>query len=320
MGINRSILNFLATAREQGVSFTETVTVGRQDLGLGPREVTRCLAAHGLLNDASARRDLLEQLAQNEWRAEPLFHRLGAAAVDSIDVSDYEGADILWDLNHPIPPELEARFTVLFDGGSLEHIFNAPVALMSYMRMVRPGGHLLLALPANNNCGHGMYQFSPELFFTALSRQNGFAVERMIMVEADTEAPTRIFGKRIAVEGKARRYDVADPGKVGERVTLMNRLPVSLMVQAKRVSDEPITTWASVQQSDYVLEWASAGNTAVSRTSLLSQIVSPTTRSILRRRIAYDVIPRLSPLIDPMRRSRETRGRSFANRRYYRPV
>ena len=313
MGIDKSTLSFLAAAQERGVSFAETVMVGRQALSVGPRDLARVLAAHGLLNDASARRDFIERLGQREWHAEPLFHQLGATEVHSMDVSDYEGADILWDLNQPIPPELEAKFTVLFDGGSLEHIFNAPVALTSYMRMVRPGGHLLLALPANNYCGHGMYQFSPEFFFSALSEQNGFTVERMIMWEQDV-TPTRVFGREFVFVGKAHQYDVADPRKVGERVSLLNRLPACLWVQAKRVSDQPITR---VQQSDYVTAWAAAGATAVSRKGHLTRILSPTARCILYQRLAWDVIPRLSPLIDPARRWRETRRTSFANRRHY---
>jgi hypothetical protein len=313
MGIDKSTLSFLAAARERGVSFAETVMVGRQALSFGPRDLARVLAAHGLLNEASARRDLLERLGRSEWHAEPVFHQLGATEVHSMDVSDYEGADILWDLNQPVPRELEAKFTVLFDGGSLEHIFNAPVALTSYMRMVRPGGHLLLALPANNYCGHGMYQFSPEFFFSALSEQNGFTVERMIMWEQDV-TPTRIFGKEFVFVGKARQYDVADPRQVGERVSLLNRLPACLWVQAKRVSDQPITR---VQQSDYVTTWAAAGDTAASRKGHLTRILPPATRCILYQRLAWDVIPRLSPLIDPARRWRETRRSSFANRRHY---
>jgi hypothetical protein len=319
MGIDRSTLSFLAAARERGVSFTETVTIGRQGVALGPRDLARVLAGHGLLNGASGRRDLLERLAQSDWYAEPLLHRLGATEVHSIDFSDWEGADIVWDLNQPVPPELEARFTVLFDGGSLEHIFNAPVALMSYMRMVRPGGHLLLFLPANNYCGHGMYQFSPEFFFSALSEQNGFTVERMIMQEKD-DTLTRVFGRQFTVPGKARHYDVANPRMLGERVTLLSRLPVLLMVQARRISDQPITP---VQQSDYMTAWASAGDTAVSRPDSVSRVASRlvasrTSRMILYQRIAWDVIPRLAPLIDPTRRWRDTRRRSFANRRHYR--
>lgn len=313
MGIDKSTLSFLVAARERGVSFTETVTIGRQALSFGPHDVTQVLGAHGLLNRGSGRRDFLQRLGQCEWHAEPLFRQLGATEVHSLDVSDWEGADILWDLNQPIPPELEARFTVLFDGGSLEHIFNAPVALTSYMRMVRPGGHLLLALPANNYCGHGMYQFSPEFFFSALSERNGFSVERMIMWEEEI-TPTRVLGKEFVFVGKARHYDVADPRKVGERVSLLNRLPANLWVQAKRISDEPTT---HVQQSDYETAWAAAGDTPAPPTGRLRGLISPAMRCVLYQRLAWDLIPRVSPLLDPARRWRETRRRSFANGRHY---
>jgi hypothetical protein len=158
-----------------------------------------------------------------------------------------------------------------------------------------------------------MYQFSPEFFFSALSEQNGFTVERMIMWEEDV-TPTRIFGREFTFVGKARHYDVADPRKVGERVSLLNRLPACLWVQAKRVSDQPTTR---VQQSDYVTAWAAAADTAVVPTGRLRRLVSPTTRCIWYQRVAWDVIPRLSPLIDPARRWRETRRRSFANGRHY---
>ena len=85
--------------------------------------------------------------------------------------------------------------------------------------------------------------------------------------------PTRIFGKEFVFVGKARHYDVADPRKVGERVSLLNRLPAYLWVQARRVSDQPITR---VQQSDYVTAWAAAGDTAVrGRTGRLTRTHVP---------------------------------------------
>lgn len=56
----------------------------------------------------------------------------------------------------------------MVDGGALEHTFNVPVALTSYMEMVRVGGRLILVSPANDHFGHGFYQFSAELFYSAL--------------------------------------------------------------------------------------------------------------------------------------------------------
>jgi hypothetical protein len=44
------------------------------------------------------------------------------------------------------------------------------------------GGHFVIITPANAHCGHGFYQFSPELFYSALCAENGFWVERLLFV------------------------------------------------------------------------------------------------------------------------------------------
>ena len=61
------------------------------------------------------------------------------------------------------------------------------------MKMVKTGGHLMLFTPANNYFGHGFYQFSPELFYRVLSKENGFEVRRMVVLE-DNIGASSIFG------------------------------------------------------------------------------------------------------------------------------
>jgi 2-polyprenyl-3-methyl-5-hydroxy-6-metoxy-1,4-benzoquinol methylase len=89
-------------------------------------------------------------------------------------------ASIIHDLNKPVPKELEERFDVVLDGG-LEHVFDFPQAIENAMRMTKIGGHLILETPANNLCGNGFYQFSPELFFRVLDSGNGFELERLYL-------------------------------------------------------------------------------------------------------------------------------------------
>ena len=62
-----------------------------------------------------------------------------------------------------MPPALRERFSVVIDGGLLEHVFDFPTAIRNCMRMVRQGGHLILNLPVNNFPGHGFYKFGPGL-------------------------------------------------------------------------------------------------------------------------------------------------------------
>ena len=84
----------------------------------------------------------------------------------------YESAKHLHDMNEGIPGDFKEKYTAVLDAGSLEHIFNFPVAIKNRMDMVNVSGHYLAITPANNFCGHGFYQFSPELYFSVLTREN----------------------------------------------------------------------------------------------------------------------------------------------------
>jgi hypothetical protein len=160
-----------------------------------------------------------------------------------MDVSNFEGATFIHDLNQPIGAELRERFDAVYDGGTLEHVFNFPIALKNCMEMVKVGGSLFTHTVANNWCGHGFYQFSPELFYRAFSKENGYVVERMI---AHVVGP---YG---------RWFDVMDPEQIRSRVALRTCVPVMLLIQARRVALEPVFA-RPPQQSDYTPRWQDSG-------------------------------------------------------------
>lgn len=94
-----------------------------------------------------------------------LFGMLGLDEVVSVDVSDYEGCDLLVDLNRDLPAELEDRFDVVLDCGTLHHVFDPFKVLRNLHRALRPGGRLLLAsLASSNHVDHGFHMFSPTYF------------------------------------------------------------------------------------------------------------------------------------------------------------
>ena len=106
--------------------------------------------------------------------SEPLLEALGAHTIDSIDRFDDDGSSMKHDLNEALPPELGGRYSVVVDGGALEHIFNFPQALRESMRMVAVGGHFLGIIGTDGAGGHGFYQVSPDLIYRAFSKHNGF--------------------------------------------------------------------------------------------------------------------------------------------------
>ncbi len=93
--------------------------------------------------------------------------------------------------------------------------------------------------PANENMGHGFYQFSPELFFRVFNPENGFHLRKIVLYDA--------------WKADAAFYEVKDPALVG-RVEVNSSPSLLLMVLAQRIADVPMLT-VRPQQSDYAAAW-----------------------------------------------------------------
>ncbi len=236
MGIQLKSVELLIHLARSGVPFGRTVTIGRQLL-MVEGDVVRSRVAAGMGDGAAAP---LAELERGDW-ADPLLLALGAASVDALDASDYEGATLLHDLNEPLGDDLRERFDLVIDGGSLEHVFDFPRALRSCLELVRLGGRIVFMSPADNFCGHGFYQFSPELFFSVLRPPNGFELELALLAQ-DPERRTPLF-------------QVVDPARLGRRVNLTSGRPVTQWIVAKRVAAGPVLTHPPAQ-SDYATLWS----------------------------------------------------------------
>lgn len=236
MGLDLNGVMFLLHALEKGADLSRTATIGRQELSVGKEGLRNAFERFGFRVTSSE----LDSLVQRSGPyAERVFRALGCRALDSFDVSDYEDVNKVVDMNEPIPDECKEAYSVVFDGGALEHIFNFPVALKNCMDMAAVGGHFISITPANNMFGHGFYQFSPELFFRSLSLDNGFEMIDLMVYED---------------QPGGRWYSVADPSDVGGRVTLLNRTRVLMLVLAKKARSVDVFS-AAPQQSDYVSRW-----------------------------------------------------------------
>jgi hypothetical protein len=232
MGLDSASAMLLCAAKMVNADFSSVAMIGRQALFPDHRTLRRVFDVLGIDRDA-------RQFLRQHQYSEEFLTLLGANHIDSVDVSPYQGATILHDMNQPIPPELCERFTVVHDGGTIEHVFNIPQALKNCMEMVRVGGHFTQVNITNNYCGHGFWQISPELIFRAFSPKNGYQVEAVLMHEV--------------VRGGAW-YLVSDPDEIRARVQLCNSQPTYILTIAKRIAKAPIFQQPP-QQSDYVRMW-----------------------------------------------------------------
>jgi SAM-dependent methyltransferase len=240
-----TILNglFLLEAKAAGASFDATLTLGRATGFLAPRDARRMAKALAAI-DPSAPKIMVGGIP--EFMDEFLV-ALGAKRLEAIDASDFEGAQIIHDMNEPLPEILHGQYDAVIDGGTLEHVFNVPIAFRNAMDAVKVGGHFFAFLPANNWCGHGFYQYSAEFFYRVFSAENGFKVIRLMV------AP--VFGGGRWLDGPA--FEVADPTMIGDRVHISGRGELSFLLQARKIeSRAAFSRWP--QQSDYSATWTAA--------------------------------------------------------------
>lgn len=301
VGISFHDIRLMWDARQAGAPFDKVLTIGRQSLCLHPEEADLIIGS--LSRSPAAARLARENCAFGAF-AEPFLQAcLGADTVEALDYSDYDGAQQIHDLNEPVPESLAGRFDVVFDGGTLEHIFNFPTAIANLMRMTRIGGRVFMSTPANNFCGHGFYQFSPELMFRVFSRENGFEICTVQLIEARYPSP-ELTRNRAA-------YVVVDPADLRCRVGLVTKSPVLMLVEARKVREVPLFARPPLQ-SDYVSAWSAA------KTAADDAAHADATAYRRWRSRALAMMPR--SLRVGLNGWAQLRQYSFANRRFYRRV
>jgi len=79
------------------------------------------------------------------------FDALGVQEVQAIDISDYEGAEIVLNLNEPLADEYENTAEAIVGGSTLDNVFDPAQYLRNMARMLKPGGRLIEVNHINNH-------------------------------------------------------------------------------------------------------------------------------------------------------------------------
>ncbi len=95
--------------------------------------------------------------------------------LDIVDISQSRGTERILDLNYPAPADLDDRYALVLDGGTVEHVFNAAQAMFNIARWVTVGGYVIQSNPINYP-NHGFYSLSPTFYFD-FYESNGFEMQ-----------------------------------------------------------------------------------------------------------------------------------------------
>jgi len=186
LGIARGTYRLLLKESKRKKFSGSILQLGKQDIFLSSNDIYKYAKKENTHLD-SANISNKKEINDIEF-----FKLLGFDQVHSIDYSDYEKADIIWDMNLPIPKEYHQKYDYIFDGGTSEHIFNFPSVLENICLMLKPGGSVIHLSPSHNHVDHGFYMFSPTVFMD-FYRENDFKVKTPYIFEYSFSNPKKLW-------------------------------------------------------------------------------------------------------------------------------
>jgi len=194
MGLSPIVIRTLAWLHQREAFQGRILTLGKQEVYGSEQDVLRILREEGIATPHKATRQVGHAAEQSF-----LFQHFSQAPVESLDVSDFEGADHICDLNQPLPESLKGRYGMVFDGGTLEHVFDIRQALQNVADLLEVGGRVIHYVPLNGQWNHGFFQFSP-CFFLDYYAANQFESLQTWVVEprreiwyGDMLCPARLY-------------------------------------------------------------------------------------------------------------------------------
>lgn len=251
MGIVRTSARLLLDEARRRPFSGSVIELARMAVFFRHDELAAWAPAHGVtladLDDLTLSHDP-RLAAQGCLSDRSFFQLLGFDEVVSTDVSSYEGVDLLWDLNQPPPPDVEERFDVVFEGGTIQHIFDLRRVFENIHHLLKPGGRVIHGMsPSNNHVDLGFYMFSPTLFADAYSTF-GYTIEAFYLFDY---VPFWYRGRYYSRPSRVYRYepgclDALSYGRWGNRQT-------SLFIVATKAPGASIDR--TPQQGHYQTMW-----------------------------------------------------------------
>ncbi len=204
MGMLPSYIRLIASMHKRYRFEGPVCSLGNQDVWASADDLKRCLdevgcqfhepaPVHHHSSRTFAMSSELARITRDFVHARTLFDTLGIREYLDLDKFDSDNPALLHDLNNPLPAALEGRFGLVFDGGTIEHIFDVQQVMASITRMLRSRGCVVHL--CSFGMDHGFYAFSPGFFFDFYGA-NGFGEFECYLMEVDFSDIPRTYARR----------------------------------------------------------------------------------------------------------------------------
>ena len=169
MGLHQQAFKLLLNENAYKPITGNFLSIGKHTVQMNNTKIADLLKNYGISFSPSNNLDSVTRHSNKKTiTEESLLACYSDAKYSCLDVSDYEGADIIHDMNLPIPNSLKNKYDFIFNGSCMDNIFNPVSFLRNTTEMLKPGGRIIHHEGAT--AGPGAYlAFTPEYFFSYYS-------------------------------------------------------------------------------------------------------------------------------------------------------
>ncbi len=181
MGISTHIFRAFLREHKHRPFVGKGLLIGRQSVFFDVAQARHICESEGVpMSDTFAEADV-DTRGGGEIIDYDLFASFCDMRMDALDITAYEHANIVHDMNEPVPEHLENQYDFIFNGSCMDNLFSPGEFMNNCTKMLRPGGRVV-------NIEHGsMYPgayitYSPDYFLDYYA-VNDFADALVIVCE-----------------------------------------------------------------------------------------------------------------------------------------
>ena len=148
MGINLQALKLLLAENEHKKIHGNVLLIGKSTVNIRREVINKTFRKFARTPPALAIQNLDTKHSSTDYSCddEELYQAISTEIkkVDILDVSAYEGANILHDMNYPIPNKLKGRYDFIYDSSVLDNIFSPSQFIANLHSLLSPAGRAAL--------------------------------------------------------------------------------------------------------------------------------------------------------------------------------
>lgn len=177
MGLNKQTLKLLLKENQFKKISGKYLSIGRHTVNIDRVSLEAIFSEFGFSNEKirelyeNKKFDNLTRHASQTILDSDLLNCFSNAKYISLDRSNYEGAEVIHDMNTPIPKHLFEQYDFIYNGSCMDNVFDPVTFIKNTSKMLKPNGRIIHIEVAGSVPG-AFLMYSPEWFFSYYAINN----------------------------------------------------------------------------------------------------------------------------------------------------